>query len=50
MKQIDFPLLSARPSEVGMTLVVDHSGKLFSNVSKPTIKDVVSNKEVAVVK
>ena len=30
-----------------MTLVVDHSGKVFSQLAKATVKDVVSNKEAS---
>lgn len=34
--------------EVGMTILVDHSGKLFSK-EKCTIKDLIVNKEVSIV-
>ena len=30
--------------QVGMTMVVDHSGRLFTR-RKPTIKDVITNAE-----
>ena len=32
-------------SQVGMTLVADHSGRVFSAISRPSIKDVVINRE-----
>ena len=32
-------------SQVGMTLVADHSGRVFSDISRPSIKDVVINRE-----
>ncbi len=40
------PLLrpSMRSIKVGMTLVVDHSGKVFSK-KKPTLKDLALNHE-----
>ncbi len=34
----------SNPIQVGMTLVVDHSGRLFTK-RKPTIKDVTTNCE-----
>lgn len=40
---------SFQPLEVGMSILVDHSGKLFTR-KKATIKDIISNREVGVVK
>lgn len=43
----EFILVAIIPvCEVGMTILVDHSGKLFTK-EKCTIKDLIVNKEVS---